>query len=169
VRCEAVSIHVHVRTASPEDIERWLQEDVQISELPSVRELALGRDWDALHFLLTGSVSVGRGPAAFLKSGGRFVQRGGNDRLFRPFLVRRIHAALTALPMPLIRRRFNPQKMEKAEVYRGSWDHDPPHEGELFDLVKELKALVRGGQRPGGLAHLRGRRLTARHHGPPRR
>jgi hypothetical protein len=76
VRCEAVSIHVHVRTASPEDIERWPQEDVQISELPSVRELALGRDWDALHFLLTGSVSVGRGPAAFLKSGGRFVQTG---------------------------------------------------------------------------------------------
>jgi hypothetical protein len=146
-----VSVHVWVRTAAPDDIKQWLQADefIDISELPSVREMALGRDWDALHFLLTGSVSAGRGPVAFLKSGGQFVQKGGNDRLFRPFMVRRIHAALTALPMSLIRQRFNPHKMANADVYLGSWDHSPPDEGELFDLVKELKSLVRSASNRG--------------------
>lgn len=144
-----MSIHVYVRSASPADIRQWLDRDEDRENLPSFRELSLGRDWDALHFLLTGSVSGGRGPRAFLKSGGLFVQRGGNDRLFRPFMVRRIHAALTALRMPLIRPRFKPHKMEKAGVYLGSWDYDPPHEGELFDLVKELKAFVRGASSRG--------------------
>lgn len=146
-----MSIHVSIRTASPDDIRAWLDSDefVDLSDLPSCRVLPLDRDWDALHYLLTGSVSSGRGPAAFLKTGGLFVQQGGNDRLFRPFMVGRIAEALMAMPMPLIRSRFNPERMEKVGVYLGSWDYDPPHEGVLFDVVRQLKVFVRQASKRG--------------------
>ena len=137
--------HVRLRFASPKDIRLWLRKDADFSDLPSFRELNLDRDWDALHYLLTGSEKPGRGPLAFLSTGGQEIQRGANDRLFRPSRVRQIHAALAALPMAVVRRRFKPRRMEEAGVYRGTWDHDPPYEGELFYLVNELSCFVAQG------------------------
>ena len=138
-----MSIHVRLQSASPEDIRRWLQRDADLTELPSFHELNLDRDWDALHYLLTGSEKPGRGPLAFLSTGGQEVQRGANERLFRPSRVRQIHTALARLPITEVRRRFKPVMMEEKGVYRGTWDHDPPYEGALFDLVKELKVFLR--------------------------
>ncbi len=145
-----MSIHVRLQTAAPEDIRRWLREDdVDLSELPSFHELNLDRDWDALHYLITGSEKPGRGPLAFLSTGGQEVQRGANQRLFRPSRVKQIHAALALLPMTLVRKRFKPKLMEEKGVYRGTWDHDPPYEGELYYLIGELKAFLGRASKQG--------------------
>jgi hypothetical protein len=75
-----MSINVILSTLSPEDFQRWFKEqDVYLDDLPSVRQLKLYRDWDGLHYLLTGSTK-GRGPLAFLSSGGKDVNRGANSR-----------------------------------------------------------------------------------------
>jgi hypothetical protein len=146
-----MSVHVSIQSASPEDVRRWLrdEEDLFLSDLPSFRELQLERDWDAIHYLLTGSVEPVRGSLSFLKSGGKDVNQGGNERLFRPPAVRRIHTALSGLSMKVCRQRFKPKKMEELEIYLGSWDFDPPNEGILFDLIKDLKSFVRQANNQG--------------------
>src|SRR5262249_43728360 len=103
----AVSVNVRVSTLSSEGARPGVRgEEVYLDDLPSAGTLDLERDWDALHSLLTGSTATGRGPLAFLKTGGHDVNRGANQRLFRPAGVLRIHIALLALPMAVCRRRY---------------------------------------------------------------
>jgi hypothetical protein len=144
-----VSVNVQIATASPEDLKRYLEEDeVYLDDLPSARTVNLRRDWDALHYLLTGSLAEGRGPLAFIKHGGEDVNMGANQRLFRPASVRRIHAALSALSMKVCRQRFRVMAVDEADdVYPGTWEDNDP--GLLFDFIKELKALVRDAARRG--------------------
>lgn len=137
-----MGVRAWVESASPEDVRRWLAgPDVWLDDQPSHRQLDLDRDWDAVHYLLTGSAKPGRGPLAFLARGGQAVEGGANQRLFRPAAVRRIHAALSALPLGVCRRRFDPRVMADRDVYLGSWDVDSA--GLLFERVKGLKAFVR--------------------------
>jgi hypothetical protein len=145
----SVSVNVCISVASPEDVRRSLREDeVYLDDLPSVRTVNLRRDWDALHYLLTGSLAEGRGPLAFIKHGGEDINRGANQRLFRPAAVHRIHTALSALSMKVCRQRFRTMVLDDADdVYPGSWEGTDP--GLLFELIKELKALVRGAARRG--------------------
>jgi hypothetical protein len=73
---------------------------------------------------------------------------GANQRLFRPAAVRLIHAALSALSMKVCRQRFRVMAVDDADdVYPGSWEGTDP--GLLFDLIKELKALVRNAAKRG--------------------
>jgi hypothetical protein len=143
-----MSVNVRIATLSPADLRRYLREpETYLTDLPSAREINLRRDWDALHDLLTGSLAEGRGPLAFIKAGGRDVNMGANQRLFRPGAVRRIHEALSALPMTLCRRRFKAMLRDEDDVYPGTWDEDDP--GALFEWVKELKSLVRRAAKEG--------------------
>lgn len=144
-----MSVNVRISVASPEDVQRYLRDDgVYLDDLPSARTVNLRRDWDALHYLLTGSLAEGRGPLAFIKHGGEDVNMGANQRLFRPAAVRRIHARLSALSMKVCRQRFRAMVLDEADdVYPGSWEGTDS--GLLFELIKELKALVRDAARRG--------------------
>jgi len=143
-----MSVNVRIATLFPEDVRRYIREpEVYLSDLPSAVEINLRRDWDALHCLLTGSVNPGRGPLAFIKTGGHDLNMGANQRLFRPPAVQRIHTALSALPMTVCRKRFKDVVRDDDDVYPGSWDEHS--EGLLFDWVKELKTMMRRAAKQG--------------------
>jgi hypothetical protein len=143
-----MSVNIQISTVSLEDVQHWLRNDeVYFDDLPSVQTVDLERDWDALHYLLTGSVAPGRGSIAFIKHGGQDVNHGANERLFHPASVRRIHIALSKLPLKLCRQRFRRFARDEDDIYPGTWEVGEP--GLLFDLIKDLKTLIHKAARRG--------------------
>src|SRR5262245_58344240 len=118
-----MSVNIQISTVSLADVKRWLQDDeVYFADLPSVQTVDLKRDWDGLHYLLTGSVESRRGSIAFIKHGGTEVNHGANERLFHPASVRRINVALSKLPIKLCRQRFTRFARDEDDIYPGTWE-----------------------------------------------
>ena len=107
--------------------------------------LSLEKAWHGLHFLLTGDPWGGSGYRAFLLCGG--AEQGedmgyGPARLFAPEEVKVIDEVLRGITANELWSRFDPERMEEAEVYPGIWDE--PEEDlreeyvEYFELLKEF-------------------------------
>lgn len=93
--------------------------------------LCLEKDWQAIHYLLTGSAEGGSDPLGFLMVGGREVgaETGyGRPRLFAPDDVRRLNDALRAMSDDQFWSRFDAQQFEAEQIYPGHWDDESPDE-----------------------------------------
>lgn len=84
--------------------------------------------WHAIHFLLTGSQTEGRFPAAFLLIGGTAlseVEVGyGPARVFSPAEVVQVDKCLGAVSPEELCQRFEPKQMAKAHIYPNIWMRD---------------------------------------------
>jgi hypothetical protein len=97
-------------------------------------ELDLEMAWHGVHWLLTGTAEeVGEGAGAAVL-GGEPVGYDfglGPPRLLMPDAVREIAAALDALPVRVLRARYDPVAMTAAEIYPNCWEGDQA--GREFD------------------------------------
>ena len=150
-----MGVQAWVESASLDDVRRWLTgSEAWLDDQTSHCQLHLDRDWDALHYLFTGSARPGRGPLSFLARGGQAVEGGANERLFRPAAVRRIDAALSALSLRVCRQRFHPLAMVDRDVYLGSWDVDAGRTVRAPQGVEGVRPTCEQGRPlPGGRQH----------------
>ena len=121
---------------------------------PGVGFVDLDKAWQALHYLLTGSVRDGEGPLAFLLKGGAVV--GDEDlgygpaRVFHPPEVEAIADALANVSQRTLLPRFDLKKFERLDIYPGRWsevnlrsDYDL---GYYFGPLEDLKRVTRHGK-----------------------
>lgn len=113
-------------------------------------QLDLDKAWHGLHFLFTGTAWKGEEPASFLVEGGEEM---GDDeigdsipRLIRPDRVRAFSVFLAGLSAEELKRRFEPARMTKLEIYPEKiWIRDEPSPLEyLLSAFDDLNAFVQG-------------------------
>lgn len=98
----------------------------------------LDRAWHGLHFLFTGRAEGGDLPAAFLYLGGEEVGPSG-ARLVSAAEARRIKDFFHSLSEEALRARFDPEVMDRLQIYPGSWAQDS--EQELDYLLANFEIL----------------------------
>lgn len=131
--------------SNPELITSWISEiEEQAETVDENTRIDLDKAWHAIHFLLSGSVTGGKGPQAFLLAGG--VQIGDIDvgygpaRAFSSYEVKFIAQALAAIPPETLRARFDFAQLAKADIYPGIWDRQDPEDVDY--VISYYKALV---------------------------
>lgn len=94
------------------------------AEMPDP-ELDLGKNWHALHYLLTGTAwEIGDSAAdAAILGGDEIGEDGGYGpaRVIAPEPVRAIAAGLDAMDVETLRARFDPDAMAAAQIYPRGW------------------------------------------------
>lgn len=132
----------------------------------SVSELGLGEDegidtdldkaWHGVHFLLTGTAWAGTPPLDFLVAGGQTVGAEdlgyGPGRVFSAAEVRRIHAAVAAVPDEELARRYSPDAMKEADIYPSIWDRAPEADDAreyVLSYVTTLREFLANASRRG--------------------
>jgi len=73
--------------------------------------------WHGLHFLFTGTADEGEEPACYLVRGGEDLDDEGTARALRPNQVRRFADCLAGLTPEELRRRYDPARMKRLEIY----------------------------------------------------
>ncbi len=96
---------------------------------PDAVLLDVDKDWQALHFLLTGDAWQGTPPHAWVVLGGTEV---GDDlgygaaHYLTPQQVAEVAALLSALPSDHLADRYSPTALDAAGVYpQGLWTREP--------------------------------------------
>lgn len=114
-----------------------------------VDEGDVDKAWHGLHFMLTGSAWEGEEPLCFLVKGGTpvgDVEVGyGPARALSAAEVRSLDAALRPIDEEWLRRRFDPERMMKLDIYPSIWDRDPAEDdtfGYCVENFHGLKAFV---------------------------
>lgn len=122
--------------------------------------LSLDKDWQGIHFLLTGSGTGGKWPCNFLMCGGQTVA-GTEDqyRVFTPGQVKQIAAALTNISKEEFIKRFDPAAMMKEDIYPNVWDRLEEEELNRTSLCNnyyELKNFLRrlANEKMGMIVHI---------------
>ncbi|MBL0928131.1 MAG: YfbM family protein [Phycisphaerales bacterium] len=115
-------------------------------------EVELGKDWHALHFLLSGDATLDPAPdpakpLAFILAGGKPI--GDVDVGYGPARglssaeVRAVAAALRSVTPDQLRARFNGKAFDAANIYPGSWDSgDSDALDDLMFSFEVLKTTV---------------------------
>jgi hypothetical protein len=97
---------------------------------------SLEKMWHAIHFLITGQEWEGDPPLSLAVFGREEIGEDGGygpARYLTPEEVRTVSAALATITTEELRRRFDPEAFEAAEIYPGVWDEDPD---ELFEEIE---------------------------------
>ncbi|MFY0583079.1 YfbM family protein [Cystobacter fuscus] len=134
--------------ASPEQINDLLDDsEVLDDDTSSTAEyLPMEKNWQALHFLLTGTAWEGSPPLNFIAAGGQPVGEEsfgyGPARAFTPEQVKELSRALGGVDREALRRRFNARKMDELEIYPQGWS-DHADEESLESLFEDFDALQR--------------------------
>jgi hypothetical protein len=106
------------------------------------------KSWGGLHYLLTGTAWEGEPPLNFLMHGRELEIRDGDMPVIThgSAETRRIAEALTSLTDDEVRRRVNPDEMNRLDISGGAWDE--PERAELlledFRRLRELVSRVAG-------------------------
>ena len=96
---------------------------------PEVEAFELDKAWHAVHYLLTGSAWEGEPPLNFICSGGQEV--GDIDTGYGPARalgadeVQDIANALEGIDAETLAQRFDPEEMEKQDIYPSIWRDEP--------------------------------------------
>lgn len=140
--------------AEPEAIENLLcaDDDEAGDGAPDSTQLDIDKAWHGLHFLFTGTAWEGKPPLNFIAGGGQEVGDVdvgyGPARAFTSAEVKEISAALTGLSTADLRKRFDPAKMMKLQIYPEIWDRDAADDDTLAYLLEyfeQLKAFLAHG------------------------
>ncbi|EPX59781.1 hypothetical protein D187_002525 [Cystobacter fuscus DSM 2262] len=134
--------------ASPEQLNDLLDDSEVLDDDASsnAEYLPMEKNWQALHFLLTGTAWEGSPPLNFIGAGGQPVGDEsfgyGPARAFTPEQVKEISRALGSVDGEALRRRFNARKMDELEIYPQGWS-DHADEESLESLFEDFDALQR--------------------------
>lgn len=140
--------------ADPEAIEDVLYGDDEeaADDAPDSPQLDIDKAWHGLHFLFTGTAWEGKPPLNFIATGGQEigdVDVGyGPARGFTSKELKEISAALAPLSTADLRKRFDPPRMKKLEIYPDIWDRDPADDdtlGYLLEYFEQLKSFLAHG------------------------
>jgi hypothetical protein len=105
----------------------------------------LDKAWHGLHYLLTQTAWEGEAPLNFLVSGGREVGQidvgYGPARVFTASEARTIEFALDSVPDDVLRARFDPSAMQRADIYPQIWDRPADTDDPLGYLMEGLQTL----------------------------
>jgi hypothetical protein len=112
-----------------------------------VAETDLDKAWHGIHYLLTGSAWEGEAPLDFLLQGGTVLGEEEEDepapRLFSADEVKAIGHALAALDDDDLRARYDPDAMQRLDIYPDIWDGEEELDycleyfGQLQDFVAD--------------------------------
>jgi hypothetical protein len=136
----------------PDSVARTLESDPERVETlvfaeqaaPDVTRLDLRHLWHGVHFLLTGCTVGGEAPLAHAVFAPREVGGDvgyGPARLLFADEVRSVDDALAATDPETLRARFDPDTLERADIYPTEWHEDD--ETELLAALAELTAFYR--------------------------
>jgi hypothetical protein len=131
----------HTLESDPESVETLVFAEQAPLE---VRRLDLRHLWHGVHFLLTGETVGGEAPLAHAVFAAREVGGDvgyGPARLLFAEEVRGVAAALAAVELEALRTRFDPDTLERAEIYPVEWHEDGAEE--LLAATAELTAFYR--------------------------
>jgi hypothetical protein len=129
----------------PKLITDYLEEEDAPDGFGPFADLDVDKAWHAIHFLLTGTAWEGAPPLNFIAAGGTEI---GDDLGYGPARgltsgeVRRLAAALEALPRDSLLQRFDPAALTAAEIYPDIWDR-PPEEDDTRAYVAEYYEQLR--------------------------
>jgi hypothetical protein len=128
----------------------------------SDRYLAIGKDWHALHFLLTGDGELGEHGTPPLPPLGNVVQGGtetewdctyGKVRLLKPDEVRAVADALAKISVDELRSRFSVASFNAAEIYphgrRAAWTDDEAES--VFEIYPRVVEFFQAAARDGDM------------------
>ena len=121
------------------------------AEMPDP-ELDLGKNWHAIHYLLTGSAwDIGEGAGAAVLGGVEIGEdRGyGPARVLDPDSARVVATELDALRVETMRARFDPDAMAAAEIYPNGWDGGDAEWNGLVEHLAELRRFYRAAAENG--------------------
>jgi hypothetical protein len=145
-----MGMYCDVSVAAPGDLDRTSAEPGLLSArrqngTATAHSISLEKAWHGLHYLLTGEVWEGHGPAAFLLAGGE--QLGEDEesppRWFTPEETAQIHQALSTISDDVLWSRFDADQMEQLEIYPGIWDEaEEDLKEEYLAYFHELKQVV---------------------------
>lgn len=112
-----------------------------------VKELSLDKAWHGIHYLLTGSDWEGEAPFDFLLQGGELLFEENEDtdaspRLFHSEEVQEIDRALATLDEETLRRRFDPESMQRLQIYPDVWDRGEEELDWCLIFFRQLKPFI---------------------------
>ncbi|MFC6980387.1 YfbM family protein [Microbulbifer taiwanensis] len=88
----------------------------------------MDKSWQGIHFCLNGTAYDAESPMDFITVGGVVagdIEVGyGPARLFKSEIVNAIHAHLSEISEAGISANYNPQKMDKLDIYPNIWERD---------------------------------------------
>lgn len=116
-------------------------------------EVDLDKAWHGIHFLLTGSAGSNGTLASKVIMGGESIgpDRGyGPAQLLKPVEVKAIAHLLGETTPDMLRERFKPKEMTRADVYPGMWEEDGDENfGYVLDNYKKLVAFYKRAAQRG--------------------
>jgi hypothetical protein len=104
--------------------------------------LDLDKAWHGVHFLLTGAAWGTDNPLGGAVLGGREVGEDdgyGPPRLLEPELVREVAEALGVVTDAELRARFDPEEMQRLDIYPQIWDEGDILDEYLMPNVQQLR------------------------------
>ena len=105
--------------------------------IPDSDRFEVDKQWDILHYLLTGPSEGAELPGAFLCSGGHEVGRDlgyGSPRLFDVIQTKKIAAYLKHFSFQVFSERYQPDQIELAQIYWKAGQSDEEREDEIRGL-----------------------------------
>ena len=148
------------KTISAEDLAK-LQSDPDLTDnfadeicdgVPEGHFCDLDKSWQTIHYLISGDVWEGASPQSQVVLGGVEI---GDDLGYGPARyhdveqVQRLADSIRHLDSAALERRFDPQAMERAELYAFSSEHAEEELEMAQDYFAELKKLYLGAAQRG--------------------
>jgi hypothetical protein len=137
----------------PDKLEELLDDEEDFGDPEGARflDLDIGETWHGLQYLLTGTAWEGKAPLDFLVRGGEDVgdipSDEGTARVFTAAQVKTLAQSLQALSEDTLRKRYDPARLQKEDIYPGFWEEPPPDldpQEELLSYFEELKKFAAG-------------------------
>ncbi|KRC84421.1 hypothetical protein ASE25_21585 [Terrabacter sp. Root85] len=104
--------------------------------------LDLDKAWHGVHFLLTGAAWGTDNPLGGAVLGGREVGEDdgyGPPRLLEPDIVREVAEALGVVTDAELRARFDPEEMQRLDIYPQIWEESDILDEYLLPNVQQLR------------------------------
>jgi len=125
--------------------------DGELSEEAQGEDLDLDKSWNGLHYILTGTATLGKEPQCYLLMGGEQVGDEedhdigyGPARILLPQQVTAFQQVIAGLDAADVSARYNPAEMIKLDIYPNVWDrHDEQLEEWLQESLAELQGFLK--------------------------
>jgi len=135
---------------SQEKLDEYLRDpdlfEHELESLENASSLSLDKSWEGIHFLLTGAkLGSGTPPLSLVIYSEQFFDEEqdlgmGPASYLTPAQVRTVSEILLAWDEQELRARFDPVRMNQAEVYPFGWDQEPEEQfAYLRDNFIDLK------------------------------
>lgn len=118
--------------------------------------LYLDKAWHGVHWLLAKSAGPTPAPESKVIFGGKEIGKNlgyGKPRIFTPSEVKQIASLLDSLSLDELKKNYQPQAMDKADIYPNDWveweKSGEPALDYLLSAFQELKAFYRRAARAG--------------------